>query len=128
MSVIHCGKSYLKHCQLDCVSMLLLSITLSADLLAEYFIGGNGRKEVPWLRLLDRMFQHKVRLIGWVSDVPPPGPNFRYKTIKTDQLKALRDSVQFESWTAGRSPSNVTTLTTMANINTRGARVSCRWA
>lgn len=91
------------HYQLECVSLFLILVVISADsdLPAEYVIGGPRKKDVPWIRLLDHLFRNNARLIGWVPGVPPPGPNFKYKTIKTEQLKALIVTVNFELWTAG---------------------------
>jgi hypothetical protein len=46
-------------------------------------------KNFPWKAMLDWLYIHQVQVVNWPAGVSPIGPDFVFKDLKTDELKAL---------------------------------------
>lgn len=46
-------------------------------------------KNIAWKTMLNSLYTHQVQIIDWPVGVPPVGPDFVFKDLNTDELKAL---------------------------------------
>lgn len=46
-------------------------------------------KNIAWKTMLNSLYTHRVQIINWPAGVPPVGPDFVFKDLSTDELKAL---------------------------------------
>src|SRR5882757_3895970 len=60
-------------------------LTLSV---AEVGIQHNG-KNIPWKTMLNSLYLHQVQVTDWPVGVPAVGPDFVFKDLNTNELKAL---------------------------------------
>lgn len=46
-------------------------------------------KNIPWKTMLNSLYLQEVQVVNWPAGVTPVGPDFIFKDLKTDELKAL---------------------------------------
>jgi hypothetical protein len=46
-------------------------------------------KNIPWKTMLNSLYLRKVQVVNWPAGVSPVGPDFIFKDLKTNELKAL---------------------------------------
>jgi hypothetical protein len=64
-----------------CRSKLILAVLEAFE--------GVVSKGVYWKHWLEMAWRHHLCIIDWPDDVPPPGPDFVFKAVKAEHLKAL---------------------------------------